>query len=510
MTAIMWKNSGRAILAAAILCLPAYAQEGGAARDLFVTVGKSLVVDSPVVIQRVAIANPDLAEALAVSPREVLVNGRAPGETSLIIWQQGGNRLIFDLNVRSSAAALEAVKRELAQELPGQQVNISMENNTAFVRGTVKDLVSAERAMSIAATLGKTVNLLNVEVPPTDAQILLKVRFANVDRAASRELGANLISTGAGGNTGQITTGQFSPPSFNQLQAGNNGVTLSEALNVFLFRPDLNLAATIKALENKRMIETLAEPTVPAIDGKQASFLAGGEFPFPMVQGGASVGAVTVQFREFGVRLSFLPRITPRGTIRLKVVPEVSSMDFANGLTFQGYTIPALVTRKVDTEIELEGGQSFVIAGLLDNRMTDTMNRIPGLANIPLLGKLFQSKSVTKSNSELLVMVTPELVRPIPAGQRLPQLPMPEPFLEGTAATAPRQPGLDATGPVPVKPPKDTMPVEELIRSLRPASDNNATAAPSFTTAPVVTPAQPAASPQAPAQQAAAPPRTAG
>jgi pilus assembly protein CpaC len=132
----MWKNSGRAILAAAMLCLAAHAQEGGAARDLFVTVGKSLVVDSPVIIQRVAIANPELAEALAVSPREVLVNGRAPGETSLIIWQQGGNRLIFDLNVRSSAAALEAVKRELAQELPGQEITVSMENNTAFVRGT--------------------------------------------------------------------------------------------------------------------------------------------------------------------------------------------------------------------------------------------------------------------------------------------------------------------------------------------------------------------------------------
>jgi pilus assembly protein CpaC len=488
-----------------------YAQDSSAARDLFVTVGKSLVVDSPVVIQRVAVANPDMAEAVAVSPREVLINGRVPGETSLIIWQEGGNRLIFDLNVRASTATLDAVKRKLAEELPGQEVNVTFENNTAFVRGTVKDLVSAERAISIAATLGKTINLLNVEVPPTDAQILLKVRFANVDRAASRELGANLISTGAGGTTGRITTGQFTAPSFSTMQSGSSGITLSDALNVFVFRPDLNLAATIQALENKRLIEMLAEPTVPAIDGKQASFLAGGEFPFPMVQGGASVGAVTIQFREFGVRLSFLPRITPRGTIRLQVTPEVSAMDFANAVTFQGYTVPALSTRKVDTEIELEGGQSFVIAGLLDNRVTDTMNRVPGLANIPLLGKLFQSKSVTKSNTELLVMVTPELVRPIPAGQRPPQLPLPEPFLEGAASNAPRQPGLDATGTAPVKPPRITMPVEELIRSLRPATDNNATAAPSFSTTPAAAPAQPAA-PAAPAAapaQAPAPARVA-
>ncbi len=497
MTSHILHKAGIIALSAGLLWVPATAQDSGAARDLFVTVGKSLVVDSPVVIQRVAIANPELAEALAVSPREVLVNGRTAGETSLIIWQQGGNRLIFDLNVRSSASTLDAVKRELAQELPGQEVAVTFENNTVFVRGTVKDLVSAERAMSIAATLGKTVNLLNVAVPPTDAQILLKVRFANVDRAASSELGANLLSTGAGGTHGRVTTGQFSAPSATTLQGGAQGITLTDALNVFLFRPDLNLAATIQALENKRLIETLAEPTVPAIDGKQASFVAGGEFPFPMVQGGAGVGAVTIQFREYGVRLSFLPRITPRGTIRLRVSPEVSSMDYANAVTFQGYTIPALSTRKVDTEIELEGGQSFVIAGLLDNRVTESLSRIPGLANIPLLGKLFQSRSRIKSNTELLVMVTPELVRPVPAGQRTPQLPLPVPLYEGSASAPPRHPGLETTGPVPVNPPNNTMPIEELIRSLRPAAENS-TAAPSFGTEPATAaPAAPAAAPPA-------------
>jgi len=274
-------------------------------------------------------------------------------------------------------------------------------------------------------------------------------------------------------------------------------------LNVFLFRPDLNLAATIRALESKRLLETLAEPTVPAIDGKTASFLAGGEFPFPVIQGGAAAGAVTIQFREFGIRLTFMPRITPRGTIRLQVTPEVSSLDFANGLTFQGFSIPALTTRRVQTEIELDNGQSFGIAGLLDNRVTEVFDKIPGLGDIPLFGKLFQSKSRNKSNTELLVMVTPELVRPIPANQQPPELKMPLPFLEGGATQIPRTPGMDVTGPVPVKPPKDTMPMEELMRSLRPAE---ATAAPAFAPSPAI-PNPPAAQPApqaAPAQAAPA------
>ncbi len=477
MTCKILRAAQSAIILAAFMPFTGQAQDSAATRDLFVTTGKSLVVDSPVNIQRVAVANPGLAEALAVTPREVLVNGLAPGETSLIIWQQGGNRLMFDLNVRSSTSALEAVRRELAKELPGQEITLSFENNTVFLRGTVKDLVSADRAMSITSTLAKTVNLLQVEVPPTDSQVLLKVRFANVDRAASLELGANFVSTGAGGTVGSVGTGQFSMPGTSTISANEQNFTLTDALNVFLFRSDLNLAATIKALQNRRLLETLAEPTVPAIDGKAASFLAGGEFPFPMLQGGAAVGTVTIQFREFGIRLNFVPHLTPRGTIRLQVTPEVSSLDFANGLVFQGFNIPALTTRRVQTEIELESGQSFGIAGLLDNRVVEVWSKIPGLGDIPFIGKLFQSKSHAKNNTELLVMVTPEIVRPIPAGQRPPELQMPVPFMEGVSARAPQTPGMNVTGPVPVNPPKSSLPVEELRRSLQPEAT---TAAPAF------------------------------
>jgi pilus assembly protein CpaC len=438
------------------------------ARDLFVTVGKSLVVDSPVNIQRVSVANGDLAEALAVNPREVLVNGKVAGETSMIIWQQGGNRLFFDLTVRPSSAKASAVQQEIDRELPGQGIKVSYENETVFLHGTVKDLTSADRAVAIASSLGKTINLLRVDVPPTESQVLLKVRFYDVDRTATQSLGMNLFSTGATNTIGTVSTQQFSPPGVTPEPGQPTTLSLSNLLNVFLFRPDLNLGATIEALEAHNLLQTLAEPNVLAINGKTASFLAGGEFPYPTLQGGGGgLGQVTIQFKEFGIRLNFTPIITPRGTIRLRVMPEVSSLDFANGLVFEGFTIPALDTRRIETEIELEEGQSFAIGGLLDNTLQQTLNRIPGLANIPLLGKIFQSRTLTKSNSELLVVVTPQLVRPIPKGQPVPEIKMPIDFLKASGSPL-STPGMDVTGPVPAKPPKDTVPVEQLIQSQKP------------------------------------------
>jgi pilus assembly protein CpaC len=441
------------------------------ARDLNVTVGKSLVIDSPADIVRISVANGDIAEAVAVDPRQVLVNGKAPGETSFIVWQHGGNRLLFDLTVRANSAAaqvpVERARDELRRYLPGQDINLSFENNTVFLQGKVRDLTSAERAVAIASTLGKVVNLLYVAVPPSDAQVLLKVRFANVDRSISTELGFNLLSTGATNTIGRVTTGQFSPPLLN-VTPNQNNLTLSDALNIFLFRRDLNLGATIQALQQKQLLEVLAEPNLLALNGKPASFLAGGEFPYPILQGGgAGLGAVTIQFREFGVRITFVPQVTPRGTIHLEVAPEVSALDYTNGLTYQGVNIPGLSTRRVHTEIELDSGQSFAIAGLLDNRITETFSKIPGLGDLPVLGKLFQSKTAARNHTELLVLVTPELVQPIPAGQKLPDVPMPRTDFINPGAAMPRTPGIAQTGIAPVKPPQDAIPVEELMRSMK-------------------------------------------
>jgi pilus assembly protein CpaC len=462
---------GKTLMAAACLCSVFGGASGSTPQEnaqnakrpgvdgtLIVTVGMSMIIDSPVAVAKISIANGDLAEAVAVNPKEILINGKAPGETSLIVWQQAGTRLVYDLMVRISSQKLDNVRQQIARDFPDEDISITFDNDTAFVRGSVKDTFEATRIMAISATLGKAVNLLRVNVPAQEPQILLKVRFADVDRSASQQLGLNIASN-AFNTTGGISTGQFGSSGIN----ATNGFSLSDALNVLLFSKSLNLGVTIEALQSKNQLQMLAEPNVMATNGKPASFIAGGQFPVPSVQSGANSGAVSVTYEPYGIQLHFLPQITPRGTIMLAVTPEVSSLDFANSVTIAGTTVPALTVRRIDTVVELEPGQSFVIAGLLDNETTRTLSKIPGLGDIPLLGKLFQSRSITKSNTELLVIVTPELVRPIPANQKAPELKYTDPFMTTNSDFPMMQPGIDKTGPVPVHPPSPTMPIEQLI-----------------------------------------------
>jgi pilus assembly protein CpaC len=202
-------------------------------------------------------------------------------------------------------------------------------------------------------------------------------------------------------------------------------------LNIFAFRPDLNLGALIRDLETRGLLQILAEPNLVATNGKEASFLAGGEFPVPVAQGGATAGAVTVQFREYGIRLTFLPQITANRTIRLHVKPEVSTIDLANGVTVSGFRIPALSTQRVDTDVELVEGQSFAIAGMLNQQVTQNLSRLPGLASVPVLGALFRTRALSKAQTELVVVVTPEIITPLDRPPVLP--PMPIPFM-GPAA----------------------------------------------------------------------------
>jgi pilus assembly protein CpaC len=242
-------------------------------------------------------------------------------------------------------------------------------------------------------------------------------------------------------------------------------------------------------------------------DGKKASFLSGGEFPYPVVQSSSgSLPTISIMFREFGIRLDFTPTVTPRGTINLVVAPEVSSLDYANGLVYQGFNIPALATRKMSTEVELKDGQSFAIAGLLDNRVTENLSKIPGLSNIPLFGKLFQSRSQNRTKSELLVVVTPEIVRPIPEGQPLPEVVMPKEFLQKGATTAPRTPGMESTGAAPVKPVVESVPVEQLLPGIQGGQGKSAAPAPAYQLVPVAPPSAPTEEP--PAATPAAPPST--
>jgi pilus assembly protein CpaC len=449
---------------------PAHRQDS--ANDLSVVVGKSVLLDCANPVERVSMGLGGIAEATAISPVEILINGKAPGETSLILWEKGGNREFFNVVVRPGLAAandrLDVIRRELNRELPGQELKISGENGAVFLRGTVKDLTSSQRAVQIASVAGKVVNLLNVDVPPAESQVLLKVVFASVDRSKSKSLGANLFSTGYGNVIAGLTTGQFSPPVLSS-PGVNAGATLSNELNLFAFLPGMNLGATVQALETKGLVEVLAEPNVLAQNGKQGSILAGGEYPYPVVQGGSATTGptVTIQFKEYGIRLNFIPTITPRGTIRLQVSPEVSSLDFTSAVTISGFQVPAIAVRRVKTEIELEKGQSFAIGGLLDNRETETFQKLPFLGDIPILGKFFQSINRTKSNSELIVIVTPELVNPIPAGAPLPQPNFAQPFLPPNSDIPMHTPETAPGSPDTAKAPS-AIPVETLIESMKP------------------------------------------
>jgi len=471
------------------------ATPNGVVGQLVVTVGKSLTIDSPLAIKRVATANGALVDAQAISPKELLLNGKTPGETSLIIWQEDGTRLIYDLTVRVSPQRLNAVREQIARDYPDADINVTFDNDVAFVRGTVKDVIAADRIMAIVTTMSRAVNLLHVEVPPVEPQVLLKVRFANVDRSASMQLGVNFAS-GAGNQQSAIGTG----PAISTAGAAAVG-TLTQTVNIFALRSDINLLAEITALENKNLLEMLAEPNLLTFSGTRASFTAGGEFPFLAPQPSANGLQYTVQFKEYGVRLNFLPRVTPQGTIHMQVNPEVSALDFANGITIQGTTEPALTVQRVTTEVDLESGQTFIIAGLLDKQTTNTMSKIPGLGDIPILGKLFQSKTVTKNNSELLIIITPELVRPTPAQTPVPDLKWTMPFMTDNSPFPLHQPGMDTTGPVPVHPPSQTVPIEQLIQQQKLGQPSPA---------PTVPAEAPVAPPQAPAQAPVGAPAAAG
>jgi pilus assembly protein CpaC len=442
------------------------------ANELSVAVGKSVLVDCARPVSRVAIGLGDVAEADAISPTEIMVNGKAPGETSLIIWDTSGGRQFFNVSVRASATAtnenIESVRRELRSEFPGQTLKVNSENGTIFLRGTVNSLSSSDRATRIASMAGKVVNLLYVDVPPSTPQILLKVRFASVDRSKEKQLGINLFSTGLGNTTGLISTGEFNPPVVTST-SGVTTATFSNELNFLAFFPGLNAGADIQALIQKNIVEILAEPNIVAQSGKEASFLAGGEYPYPVVQGGGSgtPATVTIQFKEYGVRLNFIPTITPRGTIRLQVAPEVSTLDFSNAIELSGFQVPAIDTRKVNTEVELGDGQSFIIGGLLDNRDTETFEKVPFIGDIPILGKFFQSMQVTKTNTELMVVVTPEIVAPIQVGAAVPELKYPGKFMPPNTGIPMNTPDAKAAGAVPPVQPT-SLPVETVVDSMKP------------------------------------------
>src|SRR5579863_4847621 len=412
--------------------LPAQSPTTQGSAPLRVMVGKSLLINTTERLKRISITDPAIAFAQVITPTQILVHGKSPGEISLLIWDELERYRSFDLRVDVDVSACADEEKRV---FPDEQISVTPSRAAIVLSGHVSTEDVAKRAGELASAYSpKVVNVLTFG--PVGAQeVLLQVKFAEVDRTALTQLGVNFISTGAGNTLGTVTTGQFGgfgPQTLTpgaQSTAGTTttttaATTISNVLNLFLFRSDINFGATIEALENRNLLQILAEPNLIAVNGKEASFLAGGQFPFPIVQPGAGFTAVTISFKEFGVRLQFTPVIMPSGNIHLKVAPEVSTLDFADALTISGFTVPALSTRKAETEFELQDGQSFVIAGLIDNRVTDVWNKVPGLGDIPILGNFFKSKSAQKSNSELMVLCTVHRISPNnepPPGPKNPQ-----------------------------------------------------------------------------------------
>ncbi len=411
--------------------LPPQSSQPQGSAPLRVMVDKSLLINTTERLKRISVTDPTIATVRVITPTQILVHGLAPGEVSLLIWDENERSRSFDLRVDVDVSACAEEERRV---FPDEQISVSPSRAAIVLSGHVTTEDVAKRAGELASAYSK--NVINVlTFGPVGAQeVLLEVKFAEVDRSALTQLGANVFSTGAANVVGTSTTGQyggFSPPSVTQTQGQSPPFsateTLSSVLNLFLFQPNIHLGAVIQALQTKNLLQILSEPNLIAVNGKKASFLAGGQFPFPIVQPGAGFTAVTISFKEFGVKLEFTPVIMPNGNIHLVVAPEVSTLDFADALTISGFTVPALSTRKAETEFELRDGQSFVIAGLIDNRVTDTWNKIPGLGDIPILGAFFKSKNISKSNSELMVLCTVHKISP--DNQPSPGPTNPQPFI---------------------------------------------------------------------------------
>jgi pilus assembly protein CpaC len=377
----------------------------------------------------------------------------------VIVWD-GAEPIRYDVDVVADTTDFENFKTNLKEQLPGSEIEVTGKGETIVLKGTAKDAAQVKLAGAIAETRAKTVvNLVTAPPGPEPRQIVLHVKFASVDLTLLRQVGLNLFSRN-GFLTGESTTGQFQSPRFSQLQpTGDQSVNFADLLNLFVYRPDIGVGATIQALQERDILQVLAEPNLMTVEGKTASFLAGGSFPFPVLTttstGGSVSPVITVQFKPFGVKLDFTPTVTPTGSIHLQVSPEVSSLDFSNAVTLQGFLIPALSQRKMDTEVELKDGETFAIAGLMDNRVQQTIDKLPWFGDIPIIGQLFSSRSTKKTNTELLVLITPHFVKPIAADQKVKMIDFPVNFLptaeemkaKEDAKKDPKKKGAEFVGP---------------------------------------------------------------
>ncbi len=414
MIAVVWSTTVWAqtptLPAAAVVSAPADSDTASSAVRLLV--GRSTLLDVGAPITRVSLTSPDIADAIVTTPEQLLINGKAPGTISMFVWERAGSIRRYEIVVQRDLARLDT---QLKQLFPGESIDAYSNGKDIVLAGLVTSKEIADHAADVAAGYvdkhDQIVSLIRVQEPERSNQVLLHVRFAEVSRNALTELGASFF-TGANGYknvVGRTTTQQFSAPTFDNNGPSGNELVFNDYLNLFLFDMKHQLGTVIHALQSKGLFQSLAEPNLVAESGKEASFLAGGEIPIPIAQPTGGGVTVSVQYKEFGIRLNFTP-IVNGDRVHLKVRPEVSSLDFANGVVLQGFRIPALTTRRAETELELMDGQTFAIAGLLNNTVSSTMQKIPGIGDIPILGLLFRSKSAQKDRTELVVMITPQIL----------------------------------------------------------------------------------------------------
>jgi pilus assembly protein CpaC len=439
MTFVRWSPACRAgVLALVVACLtgPSLEAQQGAepVERVLLTAGRSTVLMTDFDITRIAVTDPAIADAVVVKAREVLVDGKGAGTVSLIIWGDTV-RKHYDVVVDTGVSTLQ---QNLQQLFPGEEINVGVTDEAVILSGSVSSNEVMLRAAEVAkAALPKSavVNMMQLPGGSPSKQVMLQVRFAEVNRNALLQAGITLFTTRTA-FTARGTTQQFAGPAFDDSGGGGGGgatgggvgnLLFSDFLNIFYFNREEGFGAVLKALQGRGFLQSLAEPNLIAYNNEEASFLAGGEIPIPVVQG--VTGQVTVQYKEFGIRLTFRPTIAG-DVIRLKLKPEVSSLDYNNGVILSGFRIPALNTRRAETDVELRDGQSFAIAGLMNNISQTDRQAVPILSRLPIIGNLFKSRAERAEQTELMVLVTPRLVRALDPDE-VPLLPTrPEDFID--------------------------------------------------------------------------------
>jgi pilus assembly protein CpaC len=381
-------------------------------------------------LRRIYVGNPAVLDSVTDSPTRIAITAKAPGVSSLLLSDELGRSqaylVVADIDVNG-------LQRNLDQTYPTEHLKAEAQEGRVSVSGTVTSDAAVDAVLKLASLYSKDVaNSLSVN-PSHVKQVRLQVRFVEIDRSKLNQFGVNFFSGGK--NISNTTTGQFPvTTSITGSSSGANGFQINDPLNILFYNSSVNVGVVIKDLEDKQVLQILAEPNITTISGQKAAFLSGGEFPYPVVQGGGAgtAATVTIQFRPYGVKLDFMPVVNPDGTIQLKVAPEVSALDYTNAVTISGFVIPALSTRHAETQVELKNGQSFAISGLLDRRTTDSLAKVPGFGELPILGALFRSKNINHSTVELVVIVTPTVVDPLTDTTQPTQPNLPIPILDST------------------------------------------------------------------------------